>query len=412
MTFVAIGLQYGWSTLQWLWTVPPIFIVAAYKFYSVRAFEDKFKYYTPTEDELRTAKVYSERADNKGNRLEKRFGHPALNADLFTPMLHANMMPLLSQVYGGTIGKEQTKLDEYGGQKMDAQIVGGGIRIAAINQVCQQAFVTMLLSTPLQADLEYDPVMYQRDRGELDWDARSMASTIMDGPSTLQHAPSQFYASSTTLLNGYDRDRYLAGGPGSIASHPSENYELTTMDSPREPLLSAASQGLYQQQGAASSQSLMQTPPMMYHDGGVREAPVHRPQLSQSSSTFLGGVPMHPNSNPPSRSGSPYMERSQSPQVHMPPQRQGSYDPRGQSPYMERSQSPQVHMPPQRQGSFDPRSQSPYMERNASSFDPRSASPRPPPGYTQGQHGQYPSQQQQHSREGSGNLAGRGAFRS
>ncbi|KAF9031214.1 DUF221-domain-containing protein [Hymenopellis radicata] len=361
---LTIGLQYGWTTLQWLWTVPPIFIVAGYKFYSVRAFESKFKYYNPTEEELRTAKVHSERADNKGNRLEKRFGHPALNADLFTPMLHANMMPLLSQVYGGTIGKEQTTLDEYGGQKMDAQIVGGGIKIAAINQ----------------ADLEYDPVMYQRDRGELDWDARSMASTMMDGPSTLQHAPSQFYASSTTLLNGYERERYLASGPGSSA--PSENYELTTLDSPRQPLLSPASQAFYQQQGASSSQSFMQTPPVMYNDGGVREAPVHRPS-----------------------------QQSPGPQMHIPPQRQGSYDSRSQSPspYLERndprSQSPYME---------SPRSQSPFtMERNASSFDPRSASPRPPPSYTQGQyssHGQHPSQQ--HSRGGSGNLAGRGAFRS
>ena len=45
------------------------------------------------------------------------------------------MMPLLSQVYSGKIGKEQTKLDEYGGQKMEAQIVEGGIKIAAIDQV-------------------------------------------------------------------------------------------------------------------------------------------------------------------------------------------------------------------------------------------------------------------------------------
>lgn len=81
------------------------------------------------------AKVHSERADARGNRLEKRFGHPALHADLFTPMLHAKMMPLLSQVYRGKIGRDQAKLDEYGGQKMEAHLVEGGIKIAAIDQV-------------------------------------------------------------------------------------------------------------------------------------------------------------------------------------------------------------------------------------------------------------------------------------
>lgn len=89
----------------------------------------------PTEEEIRLAKVHSERADNRGNRLEKRFGHPALVADLFTPMLHAKMMPLLSQVYHGKLGRDEAKLNEYGGQKLEAQIVEGGIKIAAISQV-------------------------------------------------------------------------------------------------------------------------------------------------------------------------------------------------------------------------------------------------------------------------------------
>lgn len=133
--FIAIGLQYGFRSLQWLITVPPIIIVLVFKVYTTRVFDSKFRYYIPTEEELQAAKVHSERADAKGNRLEKRFGHPALHAELFTPMLHAKMMPLLSQVYSGKIGREQAKLDEYGGQKMEAQVVGDGIKIAAIDQV-------------------------------------------------------------------------------------------------------------------------------------------------------------------------------------------------------------------------------------------------------------------------------------
>jgi len=58
-----------------------------FKIYTKRKFTNTFRYYMPTEDELRQVKLHSERADNKGHRLEKRFGHPALQSDLFTPML-------------------------------------------------------------------------------------------------------------------------------------------------------------------------------------------------------------------------------------------------------------------------------------------------------------------------------------
>lgn len=93
------------------------------------------------------AKVHSERSDHKGNRLEKRFGHPSLHADLFTPMLHAKMMPLLSQVYAGSISQDKVKLDEYRGQQMSAQVVPGGIRIAAIDQVCISSLMMIVRGT-------------------------------------------------------------------------------------------------------------------------------------------------------------------------------------------------------------------------------------------------------------------------
>lgn len=49
-------------------------------------------------------------------------------------MLHAKMMPLLGEVYNGKIGKDEAALGEYGGQKMETQVVEG-IKIAAIDQV-------------------------------------------------------------------------------------------------------------------------------------------------------------------------------------------------------------------------------------------------------------------------------------
>src|SRR5712671_1459687 len=126
----AIGLQYGWKSFAWVAGIPPFVIVILFKVYITRVFARPFRYYVPTEAELHNAQVHSQRGDIKGNRLEKRFGHPALHAELFTPMLHANMMPLLAQVYSGRLDSEQTKLKEYGGQQIDARVLPGGIRIA------------------------------------------------------------------------------------------------------------------------------------------------------------------------------------------------------------------------------------------------------------------------------------------
>ncbi|KAI0310225.1 hypothetical protein OF83DRAFT_1272590 [Amylostereum chailletii] len=175
---LTIGLQYGWKSFAWVATVPPFVIVLLFKGYINRVFDKPFRYYVPTEEELREAKIHSQRGDLKGNRLEKRFGHPALHQELFTPMLHASMMPLLAEVYHGKLNHEQTKMGEYDGQKMDSQVVPGGLRIAAI----------------AQNELEYDPRMYQRDRGELDWDQRSMATTayMSDAGSAYPSKPGMF----------------------------------------------------------------------------------------------------------------------------------------------------------------------------------------------------------------------------
>ncbi|KAJ3828835.1 DUF221-domain-containing protein [Lentinula raphanica] len=288
---LTIGLQLGFKTFYWVSTIPPIFFVAAFKIYLSRSFSNDFRYYTPTDEELRAAKVHSERSDHKGNRLERRFGHPALHMELFTPMLHAQMMPLLSQVYRGRIGKDQAKLDEYGGQKMEAQVIEGGIKIAAIEQ----------------RDLEYDPALYRRDRGELDWDARSMASTTLMSDA-VSISPSQMQPGSS--LPGYDR--YLATGPGA--------YELSRMDSQQEPLLS----GKLYEGTSYPSQNSLSMPPAMYRDassdGLSREAPLHRPQ------DYFGEYPQ--------RSHSPYIDsRSNTPVSQYPPQPSRQYTASPQAQY-------------------------------------------------------------------------------
>jgi calcium permeable stress-gated cation channel len=110
-------------------------IVGICKVWWSRTFMTRFRYYLPSDQEIAQATIYSERNDNKANRLERRFGHPALQADLFTPMLHKKMMPLLSEVYHGRLANDSAKMEEYGGLKIQAQIAPGGIKIAAVDEV-------------------------------------------------------------------------------------------------------------------------------------------------------------------------------------------------------------------------------------------------------------------------------------
>jgi calcium permeable stress-gated cation channel len=130
----------GFKTFYWVSTAPPIILIGLFKGYLDRRFYKEFKYHVPDEEELRQAKVHSERADNVGNRLGKRFGHPALTQDLFTPMVHADTAHLLPQVYSGKITSDRKKLGEYGGQKMETHVVQG-IKIATIDQVCAISFL-------------------------------------------------------------------------------------------------------------------------------------------------------------------------------------------------------------------------------------------------------------------------------
>lgn len=134
---LAIGLQHSFKSLTWIATLPPILFVLLFKIYLDRTFGKEFRYYIVNEQDLRDVKLHSERADNKGNKLEKRFGHPALHAELFTPMLHAKMMPLLRQVYHGRVEGDESTMDE---------IVPGGIKIAAVQQVRRYASCNNTLS--------------------------------------------------------------------------------------------------------------------------------------------------------------------------------------------------------------------------------------------------------------------------
>ncbi|KAI0369019.1 DUF221-domain-containing protein [Pilatotrama ljubarskyi] len=272
------GLGFGFKTFKWLSMIPPMLLVLVFKAYIHRTFQPSFRYYMPTEQELREAHVHSRRADNVGNRLEKRFGHPALHSELFTPMVHANMTHLLPQVYHGKTQNVQTKLEEMGGQATDAHVVAGGIKIAAVEE----------------RDLEYDPALYQRDRGD-DWDTRSVSSSNLLADPKPPYSDSGRGSPAPSKFVGYDR--YLASGP-------QPEIEMTRLDttSDVQPLLPhQQGPGYYDPQAAASrsnvdlghgytSSPMYENPatpliPAAYPNDAYREAPLHRPYPAQTYSS-------------------------------------------------------------------------------------------------------------------------------
>lgn len=215
---LTIGLQYKFKSYQWLSTIPPIIIIIVFKWFLMYKFDNAFRYYVPTQEELRNTKVHSSRGDITGHRLQHRFGHPALTAELFTPMLHAKMMPLLKQVYKGkvTLADTTAKLNEYGGQNVQAQVFEG-IKIAAV----------------AQEDLEYDPALYQRTRANTGWDGRSMTTTTMLSSSYAPSTQSSSYnpadrvsTLSTPQMSEYSAVSYGSWSPQAepLLSGPSSDY--------------------------------------------------------------------------------------------------------------------------------------------------------------------------------------------
>lgn len=78
-------------------SAPPAISVAIFKVILVRQFDDRFRWYIPSEAEM--AEVHMHHADARKNRLQKRFGHDALSEPLYTPMLHKNVQHLLPTMY-------------------------------------------------------------------------------------------------------------------------------------------------------------------------------------------------------------------------------------------------------------------------------------------------------------------------
>ncbi|KAJ7244147.1 hypothetical protein B0H12DRAFT_1236191 [Mycena haematopus] len=234
LMILTIGLQVGFRSTKMIIAIPPILMIIVFKIYMNRKFNKNFYYFLPDEEGLRAAQVHSTRADTANHRLQNRFGHPSLHAELFMPCVHADQMQLLRQVYAG-------KIEAAGdGKTRDINTsveVLGGLRIAAIQQ----------------SDLQYDPVLYSR---EYDYDRySSMLSPSLGSSSLYQHMsshgtrPRLSYARQSYM--GSEADSGMQDSPQSIPSgiHRTDRGGLGSTHSPPQqsyfdPRLSVGPQAL------------------------------------------------------------------------------------------------------------------------------------------------------------------------
>lgn len=164
-----------------------------------------------------------------------------------------------------------------------------------------------------QNDLEYDPALYQRDRGEADWDARSIASSTYFGDNASVYNLKQGGRDSPAPGPlGYSE--YIANGPRNVPNDHIEMTRIQTRDD-QAPLLThqhnfsspqisrnpsawsgggaySPSEGIaYPPRPYPNDQippNYLQSPPQMRRgisgdDQAYREAPLHRYQASQGS---------------------------------------------------------------------------------------------------------------------------------
>jgi hypothetical protein len=103
----AIGLRHNFVLAQTLLTVPSILMILVFKLYIKRAYLRHFRYFIPRPEDLPSVGSHPGNASLMNGKLSRRFGHPVEHVELFRPMLHQKMMPLLKEVYTGRIEDEE-----------------------------------------------------------------------------------------------------------------------------------------------------------------------------------------------------------------------------------------------------------------------------------------------------------------
>lgn len=78
--------------------IPLPFLIAAFKWYIKRAFDDKLLYYAT--EPFSDSEGHGNDPKKRNDRVAVKFGNPALYKRLITPMVHAKSQHLLKEIYG------------------------------------------------------------------------------------------------------------------------------------------------------------------------------------------------------------------------------------------------------------------------------------------------------------------------
>ena len=89
--------------------VPLPFLLAAFKWYCRRTFDDQIHYSSTRQTANDDEHASSDRKHRRGHRVATRFGHPALQKPMITPMVSAKSQHLLKQVYSGRLSLDETR---------------------------------------------------------------------------------------------------------------------------------------------------------------------------------------------------------------------------------------------------------------------------------------------------------------
>lgn len=278
---LSIGLQ-----SQWLYAIamaPPAICVVIFKYLLDRRFDNRFRWYIPTEQEM--AEVHMHHADARKHRLQKRFGHPSLHEPLFTPMLHKKVQHLLPTMsvlddlsllqiifsraltcptapansYNGRIGQGHANLE---GKSVEQNTIGG------------------LTFAMMEAhDLTVDRMAYLRERDE---DAQTVTTAMTGFTPGVHHGQrggsvDDYFDAKRAEYMRHGASRSVVSGLGTPDELP---FELRQM--PVDDPINASTENLLAYPPSYSS------PPQLQQGYGRSSAPMHRSNLSQSS--FGGGI--------------------------------------------------------------------------------------------------------------------------
>ncbi|KAK8004361.1 hypothetical protein PG989_004080 [Apiospora arundinis] len=89
------------TRLQFYLMIPLIAVVAGFKFYCMKTFDDDQTYYSKGDKKRMADDVVHERS--KHEKVGVRFGHPALYRKLMVPMVHSRAQHILKDIYRGRL---------------------------------------------------------------------------------------------------------------------------------------------------------------------------------------------------------------------------------------------------------------------------------------------------------------------